>query len=168
MNNIELLKRTISNLKAMYDINHEFMEESECTQLLEDIASLTKRVESLVYDETSSEQPTLLTRYGATWQDTFGETYNWYEPFECFISVDNYTYYMIDKRLNDDEVTVVLAQKKVIEPVYADSYDVTFLMEETLENGDIQSSEVVSWFHGKPTPELIAEWSENRSLKAVY
>ena len=44
--------------------------------------------------------------------------------------------------------------KKELYGVYAPSWDMTFIMEDTYnENGDPISSECVGWYHGEPTEE---------------
>ena len=109
-----------------------------------------------------------LRRHGAIWLDEDDVRYDWLEDCECFIDSEEYLYYTVKERPDDDHSIVELAQTPHVIGMYAEDYDITFIMEYELSNGLIMASEVVSWYHGRPSKELIEEWSENRQLRAIF
>jgi len=109
-----------------------------------------------------------LRRYGAIWLDEDNVQYGWLDDCQCFVSNENYKYYMVKERIDDDNTTVVLAQCTPVIEIFQENYDMTFLMEETIIDGELRSSEVISWYYGKPNPEDTAYFSKERKLIAKY
>lgn len=166
--NIELLKRIRYNLKAMYNCNHEFLEQTERVQLLEDIITVEQLLDNCAYEEALIKNSIILRRFGSHWLDEDDVEYQWFDDCDCFYNCNDGKFYMVKSRLDDDRIAVAVAQKTYILPMYADHYDITFLMEHVIVDGIVKSNEVVSWYHGRPDEELTEEYSEDRRLKAEF
>lgn len=105
---------------------------------------------------------------GNYWFDENGSKYKWLEDNKLFFNEEDYKYYTTVDRLSEDVIAVELATGTIINEIYADGYDRTFIMECTLADGDTKTEEVVGWYFGKPDPKLTNEYSNNRKLKAEY
>lgn len=51
--------------------------------------------------------------------------------------------------------------------VYAETADITYIMEETRVGGEPKATECVGWYYGKPNPEDTMKYS-NRTMRATY
>ena len=110
----------------------------------------------------------MLKLNGNYWLDTDGNKYKWLEDCKLFFNEEDHCYYTTVDRLAENVIAVELAAGTIINEIYADGYDRTFIMECTLIDGVVKTEEVISWYYGGPDPKLTAEYSESRSLKAVY
>ena len=59
-----------------------------------------------------------------------------------------------------------MATMKEIYTVYAKNDDMTFIMCDTTEDGEISSTEVVGWYWGEPNDEATAHFVGK--VKAIY
>jgi hypothetical protein len=55
---------------------------------------------------------------------------------------------------------------KELYAIYDEHYDISFIMEETTENGEPISTECVGWYHGEPSDEDNQHFKGK--LKATY